>query len=104
MKNKIMTERLIIGLALMFLMALVIMSTPSAAGNWKDSFDDICSKTQGSDSLSVKELSSLIERSDKLMPEIQASDDPSKKIYLQRLKKCRALFVFMIESKKDSEK
>jgi hypothetical protein len=104
MKNTIMTERLIPGLALMFLLALAIISTPSAAGNWKDSFDDICSKTQGSDSLSVKELSTLIERADKLMPEIQASDDPSKKIYLQRLKKCRALFEFMIDSKKGSGK
>jgi len=104
MKNMILTERLIMGLALMLLLALAIISTPSAAGNWKDSFDDICSKTQGSDALSVKELTALIERSDKLMPEIQASDDPSKKIYLQRLKKCRALFEFMIESKKGSEK
>ncbi|MEK6744437.1 MAG: hypothetical protein AABZ15_12540 [Nitrospirota bacterium] len=99
-----MTERMILGLAVMFMLALAISSTPSAAGNWKETFDDICSKTQGSDTLSVKELSSLIERSDKLMPEIQSSDDPSKKIYLQRLKKCKALFEFMIESKKGSEK
>jgi len=99
-----MTERLIFGMALMFLLALAMMSTPTAAGNWKDSFDEICSKTQASDSLSVQELMALIERSDKLMPEIQASDDPSKKIYLQRLKKCRALFEFMIDSKKVPEK
>ena len=97
-------ERMILGLAVMFLLAIAIIPTPSAAGNWKDSFDDICSKTQGSDTLSVKELSSLIERSEKLMPEIQASDDPSKKIYVQRLKKCKALFEFMIESKKGPEK
>lgn len=97
-------ERTILGLAVMFLLALAINSTPSVAGNWKDAFDDICSKTQVSDTLSVQELSSLIERSDKLAPEIQASDDPSKKIYLQRLKKCKALFEFMIESKKGSEK
>ncbi len=95
---------MILGLAVMLLLTLAMFPTPSAAGNWKDSFNDICSKTQGSDTLSIKELSSLIERSDKLMPEIQASDDPSKKIYLQRLKKCRALFEFMIESKQGAEK
>jgi hypothetical protein len=100
----IMTERMIFGLAVMILLALTLVSAPAAAGNWKDSFDDICSKTQSSDTLSVKDLSLLIERSDKLMPEIQASDDPSKKIYLQRLKKCRALFEFMIDSKKGPEK
>ena len=95
-----MTERMMIGMALMFFLALAVMSTSSVAGNWKDSFDDICSKSQGADSLSVKELSSLIERSNNLMPVIQASDDPTKKIYLQRLKKCKAFFEFVIESKK----
>ena len=104
MKNKRMTDRLMLGLALMFLLAFAMMPAPSAAGNWKDSFEDICSKTQGSDSLSVKELMSLIERSDKLVPEIQASDDPSKKIYLTRLKKCKGLFEFMVEAKKGAEK
>jgi len=104
MKNKIKTEHVIVGLAVMFLLTLAMIPAPSAAGNWKDSFNDICSKTQASDTLSIKELSSLIEQSDKLMPEIQASDDPSKKIYVQRLKKCRALFEFMIESKKGAEK
>ena len=104
MKNKRMADRFILGLTLMFLLAFTMMPALSAAGNWKDAFDDICSRTQGSDSLSVKELMSLIERSDKLVPEIQASDDPSKKIYLTRLKKCRGLFEFMVESKKGAEK
>lgn len=70
--------------------------------SWRASFDDICSKVDSSGSLSEKELAALIERVDKLVPEIQASSDPSKKIYLQRIKRCRSLFEFMIESKKSS--
>ena len=104
MINSMMTKRLMLGMAVVFLLAMAITTTPGFAANWKDAFDEICSKTQASDSLSVKELTSLIERSDKLVPEIQASDDPSKKIYLMRLKKCKALFEFMIDSKKGSEK
>jgi hypothetical protein len=104
MKNEMTMERMIIGITLMFVLALAILSAPLVAGTWKESFDDICSKSQKADSLSVKELSTLIERSDKLMPEIQAAEDPSKKIFLHRLKKCRALFEFVIESKKGSEK
>jgi hypothetical protein len=66
---------------------------------WKNSFDEICSKIQTADNLSVQELTALMEKTDKLQPEIQASNDPSKKIYLQRLKKCRSFFQFMIDSK-----
>lgn len=71
--------------------------------NWRASFDDLCSKVDSSGSLSVKDLAVLIERVDKLIPEIQASSDPSKKIFLQRIKRCRSLFEFMIESKKAPE-
>jgi hypothetical protein len=104
MKNKIMTGRMIIVMALMLFLTLALLSAPSIAGSWKESFDDICSKAQGADTLSVQELSTLIERSNKLMPEIQAAEDPSKKIYVHRLNKCKALFEFMIESKKGAQK
>jgi hypothetical protein len=104
MKNKLMIDRMIVVMALMFFLALALLSAPSIAGSWKESFDEICSKAQVADSLSVNELSTLIERSNKLMPEIQAAEDPSKKIYIHRLNKCKALFEFMIESKKGSQK
>jgi hypothetical protein len=74
-----------------------------SAEKWQASFDDICSKVDVSGTLSVSELTALIEELDKLVPEIQASSIPSKKIYLQRLKKCRAMFQFMIDTKKSSE-
>jgi hypothetical protein len=71
------------------------------AEKWKGSFDDICSKVDASGTMTVPELSNLIVRLDKLAPEISASGDPAKKVYLQRLKKCRAMYQFMIDSKKE---
>ncbi len=75
-----------------------------SAEAWQAAFEDICSKVDTSGSLSAKELSTLVERADKLAPEIQASSDPSKKVYLRRLKNCRAMYEFMIETKTKSEK
>lgn len=70
---------------------------PVAAGDWHEEFDEICVQAQTADSLSEEELLSLVERADKLLPVIKASDDPRKKVYLFRLKKCRNLFVYMLE-------
>ncbi len=91
----------VIGFALASLFLLVAPQVASAADDWKTSFNDICSKVQASDNLSIQDFSTLLERTDKLMPEIQASDDRSKKVYMQRLKKCRSFFEFMIDTKKN---
>lgn len=66
---------------------------------WKSTFDDICSKVDASSTMSAAELTSMVQRLDKLAPEVNASGDPAKKIYLQRLKKCKAMYQFMIDSK-----
>jgi hypothetical protein len=92
------------GLALVCLFTLTVAPVTHSAENWKDPFEEICSKVDISQTLSIKELEGLIERADKLTPEIQASEDPSKKVYLRRLKNCRSMFEFAIDSKKDSGK
>jgi hypothetical protein len=86
------------------LLTLAAVSATHAQESWKPAFEDICWKVQETDNLSIAELTTLIEKADKLMPVIQASDSPSKKVYLLRLKKCRALFEFIIDTKKSSEK
>ena len=93
-------------LTLILICSCIAATAPSARGaeEWKASFEDICSKVDVSGDLSTKELETLIERADKLMPEIQRSDDPSKKVYLQRLKKCRSLYEFSIDLKKEPAK
>jgi|MudIll2142460700_1097286.scaffolds.fasta_scaffold28099_3 hypothetical protein len=107
MKNTAPTTFMKKGLTMLLLACSCIVATvPSAssAEDWKATFEDICSKVDASGTLSTKELETLIERADKLMPEIQRSDDPSKKVYLQRLKKCRSLYEFSIDLKKEPDK
>jgi hypothetical protein len=107
MKNTAPTTFMKKGLTMLILACSCLVATPpsaSAAEDWKATFEDICSKVDASGTLSTKELETLIERADKLMPEIQRSDDPSKKVYLQRLKKCRSLYEFSIDLQKAPEK
>lgn len=87
-----------------FTLVLACATAAPAAETWKDTFEDVCSKVDASQTMSIKELEALIERADKLAPEIQKSDDPAKKIYLKRLKNCRSIFEFSIDAKMSSGK
>ena len=104
MKNIKLIHRATKGLIAACLLTLTTVSPASAQDIWKPSFEEICSKVQATDNLSTAELAALIEKADKLIPVIQASDSPSKKVYVLRLKKCRSLFEFIIDTKKNAEK
>jgi hypothetical protein len=79
----------------------VFPSPGAAAGqdDWKKEFDDICSKTQDSMALPSDELKRLIDRCDALRPRIEKLDDTRKRVYLKRLRLCRDLFTFVLETK-----
>lgn len=66
---------------------------------WKTEFEDICSKTNDAISLNKEEVKALIDRCDKLKPQIEKLDETAKKVYLKRLQMCRDLFVFVLDSK-----
>lgn len=66
-------------------------------------FEDICSNTVEADSLSIAELQALINRCDKLRPAMERLEEPVRKIYLQRVQKCRDLFLYVLESKKEGD-
>lgn len=83
---------------------LATASPLAAAENWKETFDLVCGSVQGAESMSEKEISAMLEKADKLMPVIQASDDPAKKVYLKRLKSCRGVYEFMLDTRKGSGK
>lgn len=80
---------------------LAVMPAFATTGQeeWKAEFDDICSKTDGAATLTAAEVRGLIERCDKLKPQIEKLDESARKVYLRRLASCRALFQFMIDSK-----
>jgi hypothetical protein len=79
--------------------SLILLPAVSLAQeDWRAEFDDICSKTTDSMSLTKAELASLIERCDKLKPRIERLDESTAKVYRRRLKMCRDLYVFVLET------
>jgi len=74
-----------------------------AQDDWNKEFEDICSRTQDVMSFSIEELKDLMERCERLKPSIEKLDDTRRRVYLKRLKMCRDLFAFALESKMKEE-
>jgi hypothetical protein len=83
-------------------------STASQAGPatevWHKEFDAVCSRTQDAMTISEDELTDLIRRCDALLPQIEKLDESRRKVYLGRLAKCRGLYAYVLESKKNDKK
>lgn len=79
----------------------VFSTAPSAyaQNNWKKDFNELCSKTQDAMGFTEGELKELIDRCDRLKPVIDKLDETERKVYRKRLKMCRDLFNFVLESK-----
>lgn len=76
----------------------------SAQESWRTEFDDVCSKTQDAMTFSQEELKDLIRRCDALLPKIEKLDESRKKVYLGRLQKCRGLYAYVLDAKKNEKK
>ena len=77
---------------------------PSAQGGWQAEFNDVCSKTQDAMTLSAEELAVLIQRCDALVPEIEKLDATRKTVFMGRLQRCRGLYAYVLDSKKNEKK
>ena len=66
---------------------------------WKTEFEDVCAKTQDSMALPLEELRSLVARCDKLAPLLNALEESERKVYSRRLRACRELYAFVIETR-----
>ena len=62
---------------------------PCFAVDWKQDFEDMCGKTERAEGMSDDELSSMITECERVLKEATESDDPQKKVFLFRIKKCR---------------
>ncbi len=78
--------------------------TALAQEGWQKDFDDVCSKTQDAMILSIDELTALVRKCDVLMPQIEKLDETRKKVFMGRLKMCRGLYAYVLESKKNEKK
>lgn len=67
--------------------------------DWKVELEEVCAKTDVSMTLSVEELENLITRCGGLEKRIGEEDKVVRKIYLRRVKRCKDLFVYVLQSK-----
>jgi hypothetical protein len=110
LKTAILTVLLLMGLV--GLSALRALGEPqSSAGqaeppkeSWQKEFDDVCSKTQDAMTFSQEELADLIRRCDALRPKLEKLDATRKKVYLERLRMCRGLYAYVLDSKRNEKK
>jgi len=72
-------------------------------GTWRDDFDDICAKTDQAMTLTLPELTLLVERCGALQKVIETQDESVRKVYLKRLQMCRNLYAYMVEFKKNQQ-
>src|ERR1035438_6442695 len=73
-------------------------------GAWQKGVDNIWAKTEDAMIFSQEELTDLIRRCDNLQPQIEKLDESRKKIYLERLRKCRGLYAYVLDAKKKEKK
>jgi hypothetical protein len=78
--------------------------TAPAQEAWQREFEEVCSRTSDAMTFSAEELATLIQRCDLLMPPIEKLDETRKKIYLGRLRMCRGLYAYVLDSKKNEKK
>ena len=69
------------------------------AADWRPEFEAVCVKTDIAMNLSSEELADLIARCDRLAERIGSETEIVRKVYLRRLKSCRALFAYVLETR-----
>jgi hypothetical protein len=79
--------------------AVPVSGAADSEGDWKVELEEVCVKTDISMTLSKEELQSLILRCEDLEKRIGEEDEVVRRFYLRRLKRCRDLFVYMLELK-----
>jgi len=72
----------------------------AAQESWQKEFDSICAQTEDAMTFSQAELTDLIRRCDNLQPRIEKLDESRKKVHLERLRKCRGLYAYVLDAKR----
>src|SRR3990172_3448379 len=93
-----------LGIALLLLLSMFYFSASVCAQSWIGDFDRICAQAEVADSLPTEKLKELAMESDKLLEVIEADNDPKKKLYIFRLKKCSNFFVYIMSLRGTKDK
>ena len=81
------------------LLLLVLCLPARGEEPWQVTFDQTCSKSSESMTLSVDELRTLLNTCSALEKIIEKQDPSVRKVYLKRLALCRNLYAYMLEYK-----
>jgi len=102
----LMINKELLKIALLSVCFILCLAVPAVYGenDWRTEFDETCSKTTDSMMLSVNELTTLVQKCDRLQKLIEAEDETVRKVYLKRLQMCRNLYVFVLDTKKNEQK
>ena len=65
--------------------------------SWQDEFERICAQTEIAASLSTEQLQKLVSESDDLLDRLARVEDRRGKVYIFRLRNCRAFFLYTLE-------
>ncbi len=86
--------------AVLFLSGGTGLAQGAASGlaDVKRDFEEVCSNSTNGAHLGKEELQKLVSRCDTLKPRIEGLDDTDRRFYLRRLKSCRDLYQFMIDT------
>src|SRR6266508_3698944 len=100
--------KLRIAALVLFIGLLSLSGSRAAAGDapeaWQKEFEEVCSQTQEAMGFTPNQLQGLVRRCDALVPQIEKLDDVRKRVYLPRLRQCRGVFSYVLESKNESGK
>ena len=75
-----------------------VYAAGSSLADVKKDFEAVCANSENGEHLGKEELQKLLGQCDRLKPRIEALEDTERRFYLRRLKSCRDLYQFMIES------
>jgi hypothetical protein len=92
-------------LALLVAAPLLAADAPPKAptpAECKKQVDEACAKTQDAMNLSSDELKELVARCDRLTPVVAAQPEPHRKVLGLRLKRCRDLYQFVLDTRERS--
>lgn len=92
------------GVPVIIILVFGLFSAAVAEDAWRAEFDVLCGKTDESMTMKDEELQDLVVRCDKLLPLIEQSDHPQKKLFIKRLEKCRNLFMYVREVRSKEKK
>lgn len=83
---------------LLLTLLLAAQAGAQEPADWRVEFEVVCSSTDDSMSLTAEQLTDLIARCDALAEKIGAEEETVRRVYLRRLKMCRDLLAFVLES------